>query len=105
MTDEELDEARAKAAWDCQVEDGCRMKWSGLPNEVCAAVIRAARYGRENWTPADPDLVLAREVAASEQDRRGWEAVALQFRKGALDDDIIITTALAAIRAARGEGK
>jgi len=63
MTNEELDEARAKEAerlWDEATEGGTRPTWVPLG-------VIAARLARENWTPpaVDPDLLAFREWVAT----------------------------------------
>lgn len=59
MTDEELDEARAR--------EGIRLSggvWVESGDWRQAAAKQAARLAREGWDPEDPLLWIAREIAA-----------------------------------------
>lgn len=100
MTDEELDEARAKAALE---RHPIGMKWDAMADDLRDILILAARYGREGTQPTDPDLVLAREVVAQEYRRREFSIAAKETMAGARDDEVAIQAALAAIRAVRAE--
>jgi hypothetical protein len=74
MTNEELDEARAKEAlriWD--EEDG-------VTDEGHAVI--AARLARENWTPPEPEPVVDPDVLAW----REWAAVTRTVRIAAVAD-------------------
>ena len=96
MTNEELDEARAKEA---------RRLWLAQPDsrEVTLATI-AARIVRESWTPVDPDLLLAREVVAKEWADDGCHGTSELVLAGTYD--VVSVKTAAAIKAAdarRGE--
>jgi hypothetical protein len=112
MSDEELDEVRAKAAWQATSADKLT-RFECLNANVQEAIILAARYGRENWTPADPDLALAREVAleyetkVSEQkyDEGARTEARRRLLSGELDEFETVQIALAAIRATRAEAR
>lgn len=88
MTDDELDTARM---YEAQRRHG-----GGLMTAESMAKC-AARLAREGWTPTDPDLVLAREVA-----RKYFKNPGPEYTDGAMDDTLGVEIALAAIRAARG---
>lgn len=100
MTDDELDEARAKTAFDA--DRNRTWQWAQLGPDYRATIIMAARLARENWQPTDPDLVLARGMVALEYRRREFSIAANETMAGARDDEVAIKAALAAIRAARG---
>lgn len=101
MTNDELDEARAKEAYRLahigrEVGDN-----TGMFREVGCI---AARLARENWQPTDPDLVLAREVVAKVFEDQGQRGCApTDVRAGVWDGNNTVVIALAAIRAARRE--
>ena len=93
MTNEELDEARAKEAlriWTA--EDG-----------VSHAVV-AARLAREGWTPpepVDPDVLAFREWGAADCEADGWTAGATLHRQGHFDISEGAAAFLAGARMAR----
>lgn len=97
MTNEELDVARAREALS-KCQHG--LSWDNLTQASRDTLTLAARYGREGWTPTDPDLVLAREVAANRFPPKDMWSIAV--RRGIQDDDPYVQIALAAIRATRG---
>ena len=98
MTDEQLDEARAKAAWEATSADKLT-RFECLNANVQEAFILAARLAREGWTPApDPDVLLARRVIASRPCKPETRDMVLA---GDLDDGEAMQIALDAIRAAR----
>ena len=108
MTNEELDEARARDALSKRQHG---LSWDNLTQASRDTLTLAARYGREGWTPTDPDLVLAREVYARTVLRmrqpdpgRRNELLEKDLALGYYDQhsDKGVQIALAAIRAARG---
>jgi len=71
-----------------------------VPGEIAAALVRTG------WTPVDPDLILAREVAADTAFTYGFHAgVTDAMRRGADDTDRGVRSALAAIKAADARRK
>ncbi|MEN9419845.1 MAG: hypothetical protein RI988_3466 [Pseudomonadota bacterium] len=102
MTDEELDKARAAEAWRVFSTSDADFTIEAL-GEI------AARLAREGWTPpVDPDLLVAREIAA-----KGWGEVGLglstaetaalvtQTLAGSYDTHLFVRAALAAYKAGR----
>lgn len=102
MTDEELDEARAKAALE---RHPIGMKWDAMADDLRDILILAARYGREGTQPTDPDLVLAREISALHLwiDKRPNESLRVKVLAGMFDNQWFVQIAIAAIRAVRAE--
>ena len=90
MTDEELDEARAREAY--RVVHRHPLPSVQLINSVAIA---AARLAREGWTPVDPDLIEAREIVANTCRDAGN---ANYWRAGDGDCDDILRIAIAAIK-------
>jgi hypothetical protein len=87
MTPEQLDEARADEAWRITPAEREFVK---------NAMITAARLAREGWTPTDPDLIEAREIASLV---RGNNADSI--RAGNWDASGTMRIALAAIKRGR----
>lgn len=97
MTNDELDDARAKEAWG-QVGLSAWDKH----NRYARAAIFAAALSRENWQPTDPDLVLARGVCAEfATTQHSNPDLQEMYREGKCDNRESVQIALAAIRAAR----
>lgn len=108
LTDKELDEARAKTAWEAYLPKVTRLggaivpiQWDDCQHEVRQALILAARLAREGWTPhPDPDVLLAREVIANRPCKPETRDMVLA---GELDDYEAVQIAVDAIKAARAE--
>lgn len=103
MTDEELDEARAKEA--LSIVAGTREAGDNA-GYMRQLALTAARLARENWRPEDPLLKEAREIIVSlDVAGDGSEA---DIRGGRYDDFPTVRIALAALRRgielARGQG-
>jgi hypothetical protein len=100
MTNEELDEARAKEArriWDSS---------NGLCPISPAQI--AARLAREGWTPpppVDPVLLAVREIVAREWESRGIEGEARKTRSGTNDLNVAVCAAYDAYKAGKEAGK
>ena len=66
----------------------------------------AAALVRTGWKPVDPDLILAREVAADTCYNYSWhESTVSLVRDGKDDTTLVVQAALAAIKAVRREGE
>jgi hypothetical protein len=94
MTNEELDEARAKEAWrKCDA--------LGFGKDYESPTIIAARLAREGWMPpppVDPDVLAVRRVLASLSNLKkdhDW------YRDGTFDGQRSFQMALAAYKAGR----
>ena len=97
MTEDQLDEARAKEAWRLARAEGPGRILHGCD----AVVILAARLAREGWTPTDPDLIEARRACAGlVPSTTGWGARVLS---GDEDADFSVRCALAAIKQAKAK--
>ena len=92
MTPEELDKARG--------DEALRLHNGPHTNGASIATI-AARLAREGWTPpADPDLLVVREISAKQFE--GAEAVvSADIRLGKYDGDAVLICALAAYKAGK----
>jgi hypothetical protein len=97
MTNEELDEARAKEAWrKCDA--------LGFGKDYESPTIIAARLAREGWMPpppVDPDVLAVREIAAARYERMGLDSWAHAARKGKFDAGDDLQNTLAAYRAGK----
>lgn len=93
MTPEELDEARAREA--------LRQLYGPEANFASHDRVStlAARLAREGWTPVDPDLIQAREIAAGTHD--GSSEWADGAKKGLRDDSRAVQLVLAGIKRGR----
>lgn len=94
MTNEELDEARAKEARRIHYAKECP--------PVGEDAIIAARLAREGWTPpepVDPDLLAVREIVAKEWESKMFPHHADAARKGRYDAEVSVRAALAAYKA------
>jgi hypothetical protein len=98
MTNEELDEATAKEAYELWCRDQPDGTKGYAPVQVA---IRAARLAREGWTPpepaVDPDILAFREWG----ERRFGVNTASAYRLGDCDDTAIADAYLAGARMAR----
>jgi hypothetical protein len=100
MMPEITDEDRAVAEeayrlFGVMFSDQCR----SVP-EIAAALVRTG------WKPVDPDLILAREVAADTCYNYSWhESTVSLVRDGKDDTTLVVQAALAAIKAVRREGE
>jgi hypothetical protein len=98
MTDEELDTARAKEA--------VRKVYGAATHTTVAEQVAfiAAKLARERWTPAEPNLVLARQVVIDYSAEHSIPLAVDETRAGRCDTDPWVQIAFAGIKAARGEG-
>jgi hypothetical protein len=65
-------------------------------------VLHAAFLGRTGWTPTDPDLIEAREIAARQYEQAGYSpALPLEVREGRSDKCIVVAAVRAAIKRGR----
>ncbi len=73
----------------------------------CTDVLTAARALRDaskplaEVLPVDPDVLLAKEIAADQARQHGWPKLGDDIAAGRVKTDVFSTTALAAIKAAR----
>jgi len=95
MTDEELDEARAKEA---------QRIWAMSPLNGVSSCVIAARLAREGWTPPDPVLLRARELAARFCEGQGGYApgVIEGYRAGMFDNSTFLKVALFVLQEGMG---
>lgn len=98
MTDEELDRARAEEAWQrCQNSEAVK---APRGSEEDYGVI-AARLARTGWTPTNPLLLQAREIAAKWWEDHGPPWAAYQTREGNQDDSAVVQCALRGLELGR----
>jgi hypothetical protein len=95
MTNEELDEARAKEAWrKCDA--------LGFGKDYESPTVIAARLAREGWMPppppVDPDLIAVRELL-SRAERS--EAIRQNYLNGRYDTHSWVESALVAYKAGK----
>lgn len=94
MTEDDLDVATAQEAM--------RRAWSGGDPTPLDIAILAARLARENWRPVDPDLIEARELAATAAKSLCWDTYTVErVRSGENSDCWLIDRFLAAIKRGR----
>ncbi len=67
------------------------------------ALILAAKLAREGWTPTDPLLIEAREIAALVAESRRQYVKAEAYRSGREDNDELLVALLAALKSREGK--
>jgi hypothetical protein len=95
MTNEELDEARAKEAWrKCDA--------LGFGKDYESPTVIAARLAREGWMPppppVDPDLIAVRELLSRAEE---YEVRRQNYLNGIYDINSWVQSALAAYKAGK----
>lgn len=96
MTLEELEGATVKEALE---RAGLMPARNGLDDRVWNAVLHGVRLTKECWTPTDPLLLKAREIAADVTANFDHPKHVQEIRDGLRDAGLTVQIALAALRA------
>ena len=87
------DKAIIEEAWNRTVGSN-----PGLGETISEAIRHAIELVRSGWQPADPDVLVVREVLAARVEGLGDGNIAKDYRRGELDVDPGFQAALAAYK-------